>query len=354
MKIGFYDPYLDTIGGGERYILTLASHWAKKYQVDVFWDDRGIKRRLEERLGLDLRRIKIVQNFFSPFSGLLPRLKKTFSYDLLFFLSDGSIPLTLARRNILHFQVPFVNLGGRNLGNKIKLACFQKIICNSHFTKKFIDRTFGVKSVVIYPPVAVEEFRPLEKKNWILSVGRFTTQLHAKKQHILVEVFQKMCKKGLRGWELVLAGGVLQEEEDYLQEIRRRVKGYPIRIVKDVSFGELKKLYGWAKIYWQATGFGEKERVHPERMEHFGIATVEAMAAGCVPLVLKGGGLKEIVKDGSWGFLWKEKEELLEKTLFLIQEEEYWQKMAKKAEERSRVFSQKIFCRKFDEIIKKG
>jgi glycosyltransferase involved in cell wall biosynthesis len=40
-------------------------------------------------------------------------------------------------------------------------------------------------------------------------------------------------------------------------------------------------------------------------MEHFGLAIVEAMAAGCVPLAFRGGGPTEIIRHGETGFLYR-------------------------------------------------
>jgi glycosyltransferase involved in cell wall biosynthesis len=48
----------------------------------------------------------------------------------------------------------------------------------------------------------------------------------------------------------------------------------------------------------------------PERAEHFGIATLEAMAFGCVPIVIRAGGQSEIVEDGRSGFLCSDTDEL--------------------------------------------
>ena len=37
-RVAIYDPYLDTLGGGERYCLTVAEILLKKgYLVDLFW-----------------------------------------------------------------------------------------------------------------------------------------------------------------------------------------------------------------------------------------------------------------------------------------------------------------------------
>jgi glycosyltransferase involved in cell wall biosynthesis len=52
-------------------------------------------------------------------------------------------------------------------------------------------------------------------------------------------------------------------------------------------------------------------------VEHFGMTTVEAMAAGCVPLVMNKGGQKEIINVNS-GILWNSIGELSQTTIDLI------------------------------------
>ena len=64
MKFGFYSPYLDTFGGGERYMLTLASHLSKGHIVDIFWDDPAIKAPLARFLKIDLANTRFVKNIF--------------------------------------------------------------------------------------------------------------------------------------------------------------------------------------------------------------------------------------------------------------------------------------------------
>ena len=60
MKFGFYSPYLDTFGGGERYMLTLASHLSQKHEVDIFWDDPSVKAPLTRFLKIDLTKTNFV------------------------------------------------------------------------------------------------------------------------------------------------------------------------------------------------------------------------------------------------------------------------------------------------------
>jgi glycosyltransferase involved in cell wall biosynthesis len=44
------------------------------------------------------------------------------------------------------------------------------------------------------------------------------------------------------------------------------------------------------------------------------MSVVEAMAAGAIPVVVRRGGLVEIVADGETGFLWDEPTELVRRT----------------------------------------
>ena len=310
MRAAIFNPYLDTLGGGERYTLSFADVLVKNgYDVDLEWKDPGIKEALEKRFGMDLSKINIVSD-----------VKKGDGYDLCFWVSDGSIPLMHARRNILHFQVPFHGVGGKSLMNKMKLFRINKIVCNSKFTKSVIDREFGVESIVVYPPVDTAGFKSKRKENLILYVGRFSKILQSKSQDVLVSVFKRLCDTGLKDWKFVLAGGTEVGVSGQLNELKNLAEGYPIEIIESPDFDTLKSLYGKTKIFWSASGFGQNEAENPEKMEHFGITVVEAMSSGAVPVVFNGGGHKEIIRDGIDGYLWNFEDELIEKTLRLIKE----------------------------------
>lgn len=347
MKAGIYDPYLDTLGGGERYTMTVAYCLAKNsWQVDVFGDDRGIGKRLEERLGIDLKKINFVPNIFK--EKFFQKQQKMKKYDLLFYLSDGSVPFLFAKKNLLHFQVPFHDVRGKKPLNRIKLRIIDAVVCNSRFTKKFIDKEYGVKSKVVYPPVAVGDFKPGQKKNVILSVGRFSRLMQAKRQDVLVDVFGQTAKE-LKDWQLILAGGTDVGKDRAFERLKKKTRGLSIEIIENPPFSELKKLYAQAKIFWTAAGFGVDENKAPEKVEQFGITTVEAMAAGCVPIVINKGGQPEIVSHNQNGLLWNSKEELIKQTQMLIKDEKLREKLAKATQERAQDFSGEHFCQ---EIVK--
>ena len=102
--------------------------------------------------------------------------------------------------------------------------------------------------------------------------------------------------------------------------------------------------YGQAKIYWHATGYGLDETTNPQAMEHLGISTVEAMAAGAVPIVIKKGGQPEIVSHALNGLLWTTKKELIKQTLEVIHHRDLRQKIKLQAQHRAQDFSVAKFC----------
>lgn len=348
MKIGFYSPYLDTFGGGERYMLTLASHLSLKNDVDIFWDDATIKAPLSKFLKIDLSRVHFKENIFH--LPTIKKLRRSRSYKLIFVLSDGSVPLTFAKTNILHFQVPF-RFNKLSLKTKLALKKYKYIVTNSHFTKSFIDKSFNVNSKVIYPPVDTKSFQPKVKENIILNVGRFgTNQLHPKKQEVLIDVFKEVYKHA-PGWRLYLVGQAKKSDQKYIRHLKKVTRGHAIKIIENIPIDRLKKIFEKSSIYWHATGFGEDENLLPEKMEHFGIATVEAQAAGAVPVVIGKGGQKEIVNDARDGYLWNTKTELFDKTMHLINDPKKREQLSTNAIKNAKRFSKEVFLKEYEEII---
>ncbi len=241
---------------------------------------------------------------------------------------------------------------------KIKVFLVNKFICNSKFTKNFIDKTFGVNSIVLYPPADVgtknNEPRTKNKENLILTVGRFGKLPEGdnfKKQDVMINIFKQMVDKGLSDWEFMLVISYKEEDINDVFKLEKLIKGYPIKIFKNLSKNEISKFYKNAKIYWHAAGFGENLEKYPERAEHFGISTVEAMGSGAVPVVINAGGQKEIVENGKSGFLWDTQEKLITKTISLIEDVRLWEKMSNEAAIRAKTFGKERFCKELEMIL---
>lgn len=355
MRVGIFDPYLDTLGGGEKYMLSLALCLSKKHAVSLFWDrekEQEIKSGAQKRFGFNLDNIHFADNIFSSKIFLLQRLWESQKYDIIVYLSDGSIPLTFQKNLIIHFQFP-VEWVKRSAWTDLKLLQVRGIICNSQFTRLYIDRKFKTQSVVVYPPVGSRDFVQARKENIILNVGRFALNVEGtnfKKQDVMIDIFKKMSSE-VKNWQFVLIISVWNEDKDKIHDLQKRVKGYPIELIINPSNDVLWGIYKKAKIYWHAAGFGEDLRKNPERAEHFGIATAEAMGMGAVPVVINAGGQKEIVKNGENGFLWNTEEELIEKTKQLISDSKLWKKFSDEGRKSVVKFSKERFCEEIKKII---
>lgn len=357
MKIGIFDPYLDDLGGGEKYMMTIAECLSKRHKVVVFWNDRKDLDEILRRFSLDLSRVVVTKNIFSPKVSFVERLLKTKLYDVIIVLSDGSIPFSLSKKLFIHIQSPMIHVKINGLKTKFKISRVTNFFCNAYFTKQYIDRTFGVESAVLYPPVNILA-KKIKKENIILHVGRFRARnvdvnrlVDYKKQEVMIRVFKDLVKSGLKEWRFILAVGLKEDDRVNFGQLQKEAFGYPIEFMINKTNKELWDLYSRAKIYWHASGYGEDLKRHPERAEHFGISTVEAMAAGTVPVVFAAGGQREIVEDGKDGFFWKTLSQLQEKTLLLINNEDKRQIMAQEAQKRAQDFSKEKFCQNLYEII---
>lgn len=340
MKAAIHNPYLDSLGGGERYTMAVASFLIKAgFEVDIEWFEESIKEKIESRFGINTQGMNFV-----------PEIKRGDGYDLCFWVSDGSVPLLKARKNLLHFQIPFRNVDGRSLLNKMKFLRVNKVVCNSGFTKESIDKEFGVDSYVIYPPVDTRKIRPGKKENIVLYVGRFSRLQQLKRQDILVDVFKKFYDTGNRDWTLVLAGGSEVGGGDLIEELKVSSKSYPVKIIENPDFNTLCNLYGKAKFFWSAAGYGIDEEKSPEKVEHLGITVLEAMSGGAIPLVYSAGGHKEIIKDEINGFLWNQVDELAQKSQSLLKNNNLYKKMLIQAQEDAKKYSYQRFEDEFSGI----
>lgn len=308
-------PYLDHLGGGERYMLSAASALETLgYEIYFSWDNPGEILKLSTMLGITLKNPRLDASIKKLYFSKNPAdmYLSTRQYDVVFYLSDGSIPLLGGKRNIIHMQVPFHGVGGKSLKNSLKKLFIHKVAVNSEFTKKVIDQEFGLNSLVLYPPV-VPILNRLPKEKLILSVGRFEPSLNTKHQDILIEAF-KLLSPQAPGWKLVLAGA--SASDDFISKLKSAALGFPIEFATNISYDEMISLYQKATIYWHAAGYQVDEVKNPELTEHFGISTVEAISAGCIPLVVPYGGQREIVKDNI--LHWQKVQDLVSKTATII------------------------------------
>jgi glycosyltransferase involved in cell wall biosynthesis len=233
------------------------------------------------------------------------------------------------------------------------LGHYERVLANSQYTRHWIRRLWGVDSDVLFPPIRTRDLRPGTKARRILSVGRFIAPGygHAKKQLEQVQAFGQMVRGGgLDGWELHLVGGCEPAHRPYLAEVERAAAGLPVSIHANAPRSLVEELLATSSVFWAATGLGEDEEAAPWLFEHFGITTVEAMAAGCVPVVIDKAGQREIVRHGTDGYRWTTLAELEALTRRVAGDEPLRARLAAAAVERAAAFSEEAFATRWREI----
>lgn len=347
-KVGFYSPYFNQLGGGELYLLGIAEFFLNKsYQVDLFWPDESILEKFKERFGFKSRKSLQIRTDFA--SSQVERLKQLREYDYFFYMTDGSLFFSSAKKSVLIIQAPS-HIPQANWLNRLKLKSWSQTFCYSRFVQKEIEKQLGYQATILPPFVDLKEFQPGEKEKIILSVGRFFSQPHDKKHQFLIKTFKALDLEK-NGWQLIIIGSLREQEQKKFLRLKKLAAGTSVKLLNDLSFKGLRNYYAKAAIYWHATGFEEDLALYPEKAEHFGITTLEAMAAGAVPLVIAEGGLLETVVSNKSGQHWKTEKDLKKETLQLIKLDQKWQKLSLGARKRVQDFSKKEFYKNLEKFL---
>lgn len=383
MKVGIYGPYFGTLGGGELYLGVIAETLSRNHQVDLLSEVEISLDDYSRHFGLNLSRVKLRVIPRAPFVESLnplrlPRYFRTTAftseYDLIIVMPRNfRIPFrTRSRRSILHLQVPERPWSTKDFANAVmrgefsefrnqaikriwyphRYSKFDAVLINSEFHRGVIEtRLKNPRAIVLNPPISLKQPRPwLKKEQLILGVGRFFRGLHSKRHDVLISAMRAITSR-LAGWRLALAGGLNAEAsaQEYFRELQKLAEGLPVDFHPNIPLAELNDLYARTRIYWHAAGFGA-DLSSPERMEHFGISTVEAMSAGCIPVVYRGGGQLEIIEEGRNGFFWDTVAHLSETTLRVASMQEA-SAISEAAVQRSKNFGRDRFEHKLQEVI---
>ncbi len=333
-------PNLDIYGGGERVchhvLKTLVAH-GQQVELLAFDFDQS---RYREIMGEDLPG-EVVVHTLGPRSmveaepplsvykrrrniiKLLSQYKTSSDYDYTFSTQTLSAFETAlfskAKKNIayIHFpEIPHDYVHSKR-SKRVYMWLYKKLLerhihelsllfCNSTYTKTMIQKywgKFGIpEPVVAYPPVE-EPFwsnKPLNQRvNRVVYVARFIPQ---KRHEILKQLATSFPQLQFE------SAGLLRDTEQGWFETFSKVLPVNYRIAPNLPEKELISLLQDSTVY-----------VHLMEGEHFGIAPMEALAAGCVTLVHNSGGSGEFIPED---YRWNTIEDLTEKIGALARSED--------------------------------
>ena len=360
MKIGFFSPTINKIGGGELVTLNMIRALKKKdHKVVIYSSNKINQSSIQNFLGEKINyyeEIIIGPNCLDPYSleNIYPNLLKSFIFKhkcdfLIDTFSDAVFPWSNAvyfQKNERAKRLP-KNMKGlffipykaylNNFKNQKRAENVTLMAC-SQFAARSIQRSSGQKVNVLYPPVS--DFFKLKsggnmKSDMVATVSRISSDKRP-------ESIASIAKLSQRDLSFVIIGScrsvneltVLRKLKDDIRQLGIEKK---VKLLINVSKEKQREILQKAKIY-----------LHPHvPYEGFGISVVEAMSAGCVPIVPDTGGLKEIVPKRLRYSNVNEAAFLVEKTL-----DNWSSSQAIESKNSAEKFNQDRFCEEFISLMK--
>jgi glycosyltransferase involved in cell wall biosynthesis len=381
MKVGVFDHLSLRLGGSQLVVAWIASVLSRQAHVEIIHDGRGYRlAALAAAFEVDLGRVseRVVDGVPHTFARSLRddfREERRFDrsltegYDLFIYSGHGVPPYSSAARAVAYSHFPLEPSSVRvaesdprwshrtSLDRWVRHQLYQRrwrrrlsgysdVFANSRFTAGWIQRLWGVCAQVLYPPVTAVA-GPSQRENVIASVGRFVRS-DRKSTAAQIEAFARVRPRLQGDWRLDMMGfcADLTEDRASLEELRGLAGGLPVEFVVNAPRREILARLAAARVFWHTAALENLLSTEPCYLEHFGIATAEAMQLGCVPIVPAGGGQLEIVEHGISGFLCEGFDALERYTVELAGDSSRWSIMSQAAIKRGGAFNADVFERR--------
>ncbi len=362
-KIAIVTDWLTTYGGAEKVVKTISdifpeaiiytSQYSKK-EVDWF-NDKKIKVGWLNVFPAKLRKI------LGPLRVIYFNNLDLSEYDLIISVSCGESKGIKTSKNQLHIsylQGPpvqyywgmyedYLKNPGFGIFNfivrfffKILVLPLRKIdfkfaqrpdllLANSKYSQDEIKKYYKRESEILYPPVEVEKFPLVEKKEeYYITTSR---QVNWKKLDIAIEAF-KANKK-----DFILVGGGAEHDK-----LVNMAKGYEnIKFINFISNPE-----ELAIVVAKAKGF-----IFPS-LEPFGIAPVESLASGTPVIAYNKGGSRDYIIENENGIFFEK--QTSKNLLKAIEKFENCNFSSRKVSRSVKKFSTDNFISNLNKIIKEA
>lgn len=357
MKIALVHDHLNQLGGAEKVLLALHEIYPNAPIYTITYDKLAMGKSFES---LDIRTSFIQRMPFGikHYKWFLPFMPAAFeqfdfsNYDVVISSSSAYSKGIITKPETLHicfchtptrylwndhfdyirtirgpkFIKKFVQLFSTYLRiwDKLSADRVNKFIANSSYVKQRIGKYYQRNADVIYPPVETSQFSLSTPKDYYLIVSRLRPY---KKVDLAVAAFNKL------GLPLKIIGG--GEEERRLKEMAKPNIEF-LGIIDD----EQKRIY-----VSQCKAF-----INPQE-EDFGIAAVEAMAAGRPVIAYAKGGAIESVVSGVTGIFFTE--QTAQSLISAVEEFEQKQQQfdPQKIQQHARKFDTELFKKHIKEYV---
>jgi glycosyltransferase involved in cell wall biosynthesis len=195
-----------------------------------------------------------------------------------------TFPLELVAQNEDRYREPELRLYGAicgGVGRAVRMVSGRRgqLTANSEFTRDAMVRAYHLSPAeitVLYPPVDVR-LGPGSGERWpeVVSLGAYHPD---KRQLDAIELARRLPQVTFH-----IVGS--RRSPSYYRNCQAAATGLAnVHLLPDAAWGDVETLLRGCKVF-----------LHSKHNEHFGISTVEAISAGCLPVVHDSGGQREIV-----------------------------------------------------------
>ena len=350
---------MNRAGGAERYCLEMLDTLVmNEYNVKLYTMDQTDWELIQRTHNLSVkpREEEYLQSKPLEPDGILSWIRTALAYTWLLIRASeesdicinnyGEIMPFFAQVSVIH-SVPMSSIRENNYGiplwglfRRAYVAIFgylderhgsSVIITNSKYNAEKINKNRTIR--IIHPPVQLPHITQVEKNGEILTVSRIKLSKNLRK---IAEIASDSPRNRFN-----LAGKTERGSERLINELRRFKN---IEVYTNPSRDTVLNLMNNCSIY-----------LSTQRNEAFGMAIIEALSLGCIPVIYRDGGpwLDIFEEKEETGLSYTTTEEAINKITHILEDEELRTRLRDHGVERAKVFSSENFSANFLEFIDK-